>query len=1411
MKRWSTLLAICLVGLHAQAVSPIPVTDFSYYSYSFVNPTPPLSPQILPTLPFPNQTTGSQDATGYCPTYASLAYSVYSYSGGVWTGPLTGILDRYYANLNATNGFTVPVLTQGMDYDISATGQIGSISDPSTQNYQQAWFWGTDRCYLSGPEFGFFKLFQATGANNVVNFYYSLNGNCFGVSTLSSCRIGATSIFPNGGSGNNAPTVAISIPSGTNSLGGTDWVYQAYASSAYSFLVRVRDPGTMADVVSPITVNVQSWFQPTMASLYTTGIPGFVTITSQRNSPSGGITDDMSSPLKLATYAVGTIMSTSPIFASGLGRLQGWCENGAQTVVVSSQNSTTRSQQSAPQCTVTVYVTGSGGSTATIYADSTGTPLSNPFTANASGQYYFYAQANTPHYDIQLSGGTPALATLTLGDNEISDVVSYQPHDVLAYPAGGFTGLIGVYNLAGNYTVGFTAPATLTQSTQWTLPSSDSAGCLESNGMTVLFFTSNCGPTGPGQSLQSNNGTGGFYGDANLTWVPLTQVLTATGIASTPAIRAYGGYVEGHGGFLSSSNLWNGYNSVSDGILVAGVHVARNAGSTAGAYVDIQPTAYAGNYPLPLNGLSAFGTNDALLWVSGLNQTPTPTNTNYFLNTNLPINAGGGFQTCLTTGATGCPVASPYNSFQAPNGGMYALSFTALNYVQPGSGASDPPVTLNDSFQQGALYYNTTVPCLKVYQGTSFNCVSSGGGGGGTPGTPRYSVQVNNPLGTFSGSSYFIWDVTDQPLSPYLKVTSFGGSAYAAIAAVTGSIQSDNGFNATSGTCVNYNCFNAPTGGGAGLSWTSSVYTNLGSFNDTSGPPTGTAGGTGGTINAGAIYYGTGSSPGLKYYTGSAWVTVSSGSGAPGGITNDVQINSSPSFGGTGGKFTYTTPSSHPLVTVGATAATAGINVTGGYVQSAQGFYAASCAATNCLNIPSGGAAATAIIATGYVQTGNQATNAPTLLATDTAHAGLMFYNTSSSGGGPCEMVYNGSAYVCLGAGGGGTPAGNSGTLQFNNAANFGGTAPIGMTTNGTTGVGTGPYLTFADVAHNFPFATNNVSLVNSGGSFFFLANGTGTNILVLDQAGDGTFTRNVQGSTFTSTANTYNSIYASGTTGGFLGATLQVSNNTGSAIQCASGSSSCGATIGSLDATGSGSLIIQALNGQIAGKDLYANDNAWNTIQAPSGGITAGTVISSVNFYASGSMEFGQSAPSSSNSYQFAFSNDLSNTLDLRDGSSNLIARVSSLSAPAYLFAMNGQGNFAAQSATQVPLVGSGYASGTQTGDLLDLTSNGSTIVFKVTPSGAFTANSAATLSGGLTTPSGTNSTLNIGTGNLAVGAAGHFYLQVQGLSSPSCTAGPYTSSGNDGYMYFDTTGSNPVLRACYNGSSYHVNLTTP
>lgn len=78
-----------------------------------------------------------------------------------------------------------------------------------------------------------------------------------------------------------------------------------------------------------------------------------------------------------------------------------WCEKGGVTVTINNGlSSTQKFQQSYPQCTVDVYLPGTT-THVSIYSNTTGTTLANPFTATTSGLATFYVTPGV--YDIRLS------------------------------------------------------------------------------------------------------------------------------------------------------------------------------------------------------------------------------------------------------------------------------------------------------------------------------------------------------------------------------------------------------------------------------------------------------------------------------------------------------------------------------------------------------------------------------------------------------------------------------------------------------------------------------------------------------------------------------------------------------------------------------------------------------------------------------------------------------------------------------------------------------------------------------------------------------------------------------------------------------------------------------------------------
>lgn len=109
-------------------------------------------------------------------------------------------------------------------------------------------------------------------------------------------------------------------------------------------------------------------------------------------------------------------MAGAPSLFSQTDALQGHCTLGGTKALVSGLGSSNYNQGVIPGCSVSVYLTGTT-TLATIYSNSTGTPLANPFTAvqlpSPNAGYWIFWAADGQGYDVKLSGGNgnPACTT----------------------------------------------------------------------------------------------------------------------------------------------------------------------------------------------------------------------------------------------------------------------------------------------------------------------------------------------------------------------------------------------------------------------------------------------------------------------------------------------------------------------------------------------------------------------------------------------------------------------------------------------------------------------------------------------------------------------------------------------------------------------------------------------------------------------------------------------------------------------------------------------------------------------------------------------------------------------------------------------------------------------------------------
>lgn len=581
-------------------------------------------------------------------------------------------------------------------------------------------------------------------------------------------------------------------------------------------------------------------------------------------------------------------------------------------------------------------------------------------------------------------------------------------------------------------------------------------------------------------------------------------------------------------------------------------------------------------------------------------------------------------------------------------------------------------------------YANLVLNNLNV-TGTCTGC--GGGGGGGSPGGPANSVQINNGTGGFGGSANLTY-------VSQLLTSVASSSSVASIAAMTGFIQSDAGFLGTVGSCLEYNCFQAPAGGMEALSFSAVNYIGTGF---SSGVPTATAGDS--TFpNKGNMYCDTGSTPCVeKLYNGSAWVTLATGGAtSPGGSTNYMQFNSAGSFAGVASNQWCATvagactATGYQLITVASPGAP-GLSVGGGgYIQADNGFLVNVTTSYNSINaVGNGGGCSTSTPCAGiagrsgtfttYTQLGSYSGSiptGPTVTTSDSFHAGAVAYSLGSS----CLALYNGSAWGCIGGGGGGPVTGIVGTANQVLANGTSGSTQTGTvtltlpqslatTSNVTFGnvtgglfnssLGSGATLEFQAGGGNAQIFGNgnmNGALINAASGFQV----SGSNVINSGQAfvgtggivtaGGGVFggSLNIAGSlttvgninagsgTFlTSTGldvtgtSTSNSIQTSG--GVFATVGFAANNTASNSIQTIGGVNACSVSgcVGASAVSVAGSTVINS-SSQWIGKEILANGNIQTTgVYAVSGGFfgsTANIVIGSCTLNFQGGILYGHS-----------------------------------------------------------------------------------------------------------------------------------------------------------------------------------------
>lgn len=578
-------------------------------------------------------------------------------------------------------------------------------------------------------------------------------------------------------------------------------------------------------------------------------------------------------------------------------------------------------------------------------------------------------------------------------------------------------------------------------------------------------------PGSPASSIQWNNGSNGFGGSPNLTWNNGTQVLGVTGTAGQAGVQLYQGYFQSLGGYLSTfsgGGAWNAFNSGTDGAALRGYTTQQTVNNNAGGYLDIVPITYnpyngatcldtQGNVvrqPLPLNGLTNFGSTDAILWAGtspsmpagGSCGVPLPTGITTGLNLNTFMYARGGF---ITDNAN-------YNAVQAVNGGFQAkLGFTAGQAFYPGdlttcSSLGNPGPGFGGWGYAGGTNYCWWNDVNSTWN--TINLAASSGGTGCTLGSTATGQIIFNLSGACTSSNNLLWNNSTQVLT--VAATS---NTSMAIQASVGYILGNGGLS--SGTCGGaslgtslLNC--VQTGAFGGMTAGFGFFTPQALYpgpNTSSGTLNNPGGGYGGlAYKGGSVYW---------YYNsaGAAWGQVdfaTSGSGCTlgGSSTTQVIYNSA---GACAGSANLIWNNATQTLGVTSTSLTTGVGfqVNNGYILSAGGLSAGACATFNCIQTVSGGMQTLSLTAHNYVQLGNYTSGgvgtAPPITSGDAYAQGALAYDRFGSVGGVGGnlRVFDGANWNVVG--GGGSPATPTGGIQYNGGSGF--AATTNLTWNNST------------------------------------------------------------------------------------------------------------------------------------------------------------------------------------------------------------------------------------------------------------------------------------------------------------------------------------------------------------------------
>lgn len=297
------------------------------------------------------------------------------------------------------------------------------------------------------------------------------------------------------------------------------------------------------------------------------------------------------------------------------------------------------------------------------------------------------------------------------------------------------------------------------------------------------------------------NDAGAFGAVADFQWDKAAKRVTIAGVAATAAILVSSGYVQSAGGFLTASTASDAIQAPGGGVTALSLISTRNDGSSG--LTLARGTAVNRTYGLGIDAAGQFFVRDET--AAAMRVTMDPTTGRVTVNNQLVVGgAASGAGLTILDGYVDSTEGyysgfTSFQTFQAPNGGMYARSLRATTYAQVGNNFGVPSPTTGDGFSAGAIFWNSSLGALQVFNGFSWLTVDTGG-------TGVSSVSGSGNIFVSPTTGAVVVSITTNPTFAAMALTA-GGNA---LTLSSGYVQAAAGFLTTS---FAQNSIQSPNGG----------------------------------------------------------------------------------------------------------------------------------------------------------------------------------------------------------------------------------------------------------------------------------------------------------------------------------------------------------------------------------------------------------------------------------------------------------------------------------------------------------------------------------------------------------------------------------------------------------------------